>query len=241
MSVDLQDWLTPSTAIDVASSSVSIVLARLAIALGLGCVVAATYAWTRRHGGADLLRFCTTIVLLAVLVAMTTLVIGDNVARAFGLVGALSIVRFRTVVDDTRDTVFVIFAVVTGMAVGAGYVAVYLIGVPLTAVAALALARLPARRGSAAVNGVSAGPGLADAAAEQRLHVRVAAGIDPQIAVESVVRPFVVSLRPTRIETARQGAAVDVRYAITRKPTEPPFALVAALQRVEGVLHVELE
>src|SRR3712207_7408096 len=57
-------------------------------------------------------------VLLAVLVALVTLVIGDSTARAFGLVGALSIVRFRTVVEDTRDTAFVIFAVALGMAAG---------------------------------------------------------------------------------------------------------------------------
>ena len=50
--------------------------------------------------------------LLTILIAMVTMVIGNNMARAFGLVGALSIVRFRTVVEDTRDTAFVIFAVV---------------------------------------------------------------------------------------------------------------------------------
>src|SRR3712207_7596331 len=53
--------------------------------------------------------------------AMVTQVIGDNIARAFSLVGALSIVRFRTVVRDTQDTAYVIFAVAVGMAVGAGH------------------------------------------------------------------------------------------------------------------------
>ncbi|MDZ4830382.1 MAG: hypothetical protein SGJ09_09330 [Phycisphaerae bacterium] len=48
----------------------------------------------------------------------TTMVIGSSVARAFSLVGALSLVRFRTVVDDTRDTAFVIFALIVGMAAG---------------------------------------------------------------------------------------------------------------------------
>ena len=52
---------------------------------------------------------------------MVTQVIGDNVARAFSLVGALSIVRFRTVVRDTQDTAYVIFAVAVGMAVGANH------------------------------------------------------------------------------------------------------------------------
>ena len=58
--------------------------------------------------------------LLSILIAMVTQVIGDNIARAFSLVGALSIVRFRTVVRDTQDTAFVIFSVGVGMAVGAG-------------------------------------------------------------------------------------------------------------------------
>jgi len=58
-----------------------------------------------------------------------TQVIGDNVARAFSLVGALSIVRFRTVVRDTQDTAYVIFAVVVGMAVGANDLWVSLIGI----------------------------------------------------------------------------------------------------------------
>ena len=73
----------------------------------------------------------TTLVLLSMLIAMVSIVIGNSVARAFSLVGALSIVRFRTVVDDTRDTAFVIFAVIVGMAAGAGLFLVALVGVPL--------------------------------------------------------------------------------------------------------------
>jgi hypothetical protein len=64
--------------------------------------------------------FPGTLVLLCVLIAMVTQVIGDNVALAFSLVGALSVVRFRTAVRDTKDTAFVIFAVAVGMAIGAG-------------------------------------------------------------------------------------------------------------------------
>ena len=68
--------------------------------------------------------------------AMVTQVIGDNVARAFSLVGALSIVRFRTVVRDTQDTAYVIAAVAVGMAVGAGHFWVAAAGIAIVAVAA---------------------------------------------------------------------------------------------------------
>ena len=94
------------------------VVIRLLIALVLGVVVSAIYRYTRKSAILSP-SFPSTLVLLSILIAMVTQVIGDNVARAFSLVGALSIVRFRTVVRDTQDTAYVIFAVVVGMAVGA--------------------------------------------------------------------------------------------------------------------------
>src|SRR2546421_515082 len=99
-------------------------LARLLLAFVLGCAVALLYRLTQRRGSPEATNFVTTLVMLAVLMAVVTQVIGDNTARAFSLVGALAIVRFRTVVEDTRDIAFVVFAVAIGMAVGAGYPAV---------------------------------------------------------------------------------------------------------------------
>src|SRR6188472_2425913 len=111
------------------------VLTRLVIALALGLVVAWIYRHTR-SGSEFTSTFPPTLVLLAVLIAMVTQVIGDSVARAFSLVGALSIVRFRTVVRDTEDTAFVIFAVITGMAVGGINVPVALVGIVIVTLAA---------------------------------------------------------------------------------------------------------
>ena len=85
-----------------------------------GGVVTLIYRFTRA-ADETAPSFTVTLVLLSILIAMVTQVIGDNVARAFSLVGALSIVRFRTVVRDTQDTAYVIFAVAVGMAVGAGH------------------------------------------------------------------------------------------------------------------------
>ena len=94
------------------------VFLRLIVAMVMGGMVAAIYRRTR-YASQTTSSFTVTLVLLSILIAMVTQVIGDNVARAFSLVGALSIVRFRTVVRDTQDTAYVIFAVAVGMAVGA--------------------------------------------------------------------------------------------------------------------------
>ena len=80
-------------------------------------VLALTYRYT--HKGLSYSQsFTQTILLVALIVSIVMMTIGSNVARAFALVGALSIIRFRTVVKDTRDTAFVFAALAVGMAAG---------------------------------------------------------------------------------------------------------------------------
>lgn len=89
----------------------------LALAFLLGQLVAWAYMCT--HTGISYSRgFVQSIVLLTIVVALAMMVIGSNVAVAFGLLGALSMIRFRNVLKDTRDTAFVFFAVVIGIACG---------------------------------------------------------------------------------------------------------------------------
>ncbi len=99
-----------------------LLLVRATLALLAGFVVQKIYLLLPEKSKVENRHtFPITLLFLTILITFITIVIGNSVARAFGLVGALSIVRFRTVVEDTRDTAFVIFAVVVGMAIGAGY------------------------------------------------------------------------------------------------------------------------
>ena len=75
--------------------------------------------------------FVNALILLTMITTIVIMVIGNNLARAFGLVGAMSIIRFRTAVKDTRDIVFVFFALAGGMAAGSGNYLVGLVGVGL--------------------------------------------------------------------------------------------------------------
>src|SRR5687767_15803496 len=116
------------------------VFLRLVLAMLAGGVVTLIYRFTRA-ADETAPSFTVTLVLLAILIAMVTQVIGDNVARAFSLVGALSIVRFRTVVRDTQDTAYVIFAVAVGMSAGAGHPGLALSGLVVIGVAAFLMRR----------------------------------------------------------------------------------------------------
>ena len=83
----------------------------------LNLVLAKLYIVT--HGGYSYSKtFLQTIVLVGVTVALIMVIIGSDIARAFALVGAMSIVRFRTPVKDSRDLVFVFAAIAVGMACG---------------------------------------------------------------------------------------------------------------------------
>ena len=128
-------WLTAAFPSD-AELSVPAILVRLIAALVLGGVVAVIYRVTRRERSPTGPDLSQTLLLLTLVIAMITLAVGGNVARAFSLVGALAIVRFRMVVNDPRDTAFVILAVAVGLAVGAGFLVVPALGLPLAAVVA---------------------------------------------------------------------------------------------------------
>src|SRR5205085_3407546 len=110
----------------------------LIVAFAGGALVSGIYSLTRPRAQINP-SFPPTLVLLSILIAMVTQVIGDQLARAFSLVGVLSIVRFRTVVRDTQDTAFVIFAVAIGMAIGANHPSVALCGLAVVGGAALLL------------------------------------------------------------------------------------------------------
>ncbi len=91
----------------------------LCVALACGLIIALVYRYTYK-GPAYSRSFVQSLVLLNLVTAVVILVIGNNLARAFGLVGAMSIIRFRTAVKDTQDIVFIFFALVSGMAAGVG-------------------------------------------------------------------------------------------------------------------------
>ena len=100
----------------IAYSGPEVVL-NAALATALGLILAIVYRAT--HKGLSYSQsFAQTIVFVALIVALVMMVIGSNVARAFALVGALSIIRFRTVVKDTKDTAFVFGSLALGMAAG---------------------------------------------------------------------------------------------------------------------------
>jgi hypothetical protein len=93
----------------------------VALVLGLSFVLSLVVGWVYKktyQGVSYTQSFVHTLTLMTMVVAVIMLIVGSSIARAFALVGALSIVRFRNAIKDTRDVGFIFFAMAMGMAVG---------------------------------------------------------------------------------------------------------------------------
>lgn len=85
--------------------------------------------------------FVFTLVLNGMIVALVMMIVGSNIARAFSLVGALSIIRFRNAVKETRDVGFIFFTMAIGMAVGTRFYLLAVIGTIVISLITLLMVR----------------------------------------------------------------------------------------------------
>jgi hypothetical protein len=121
-----------------AAYTVPDMLLNMSLALALGLLLASVYRYT--HKGLSYSQsFTLTIVFVTTIVAIILMAIESSLARAFALVGALSIIRFRTVVKDTKDTAYVFAGLAVGMAAGTSNYALAVLGGAFISAMALAL------------------------------------------------------------------------------------------------------
>ena len=112
------------------------VIVSLVLATVLGFVISRIYRVTNRGMNFEL-HFVTTLVLLAPIVAVVMLFIRGDLVLSLGLIGSLSIIRFRTPIKDTRDMIFLFWTIAVGL--GSGTYNWTVIIVATAIIAALAL------------------------------------------------------------------------------------------------------
>ncbi|HOK65818.1 MAG TPA: DUF4956 domain-containing protein [Anaerohalosphaeraceae bacterium] len=125
----LNDYSSPA-GMDAATVVLSLLLAFV-----LGQVLAWIYSFTH-HGLSYSKSFVQSLIVITMVVALVMTTIAGSFVVAVGLMGALSIIRFRNMIKDTRDIAFLFCALVVGMACGSGRYAIAVIG---TAVLGLVL------------------------------------------------------------------------------------------------------
>ena len=196
---------------------------RIAAAVVVGLVLALVYRAT--HKGLSYSQtFTQTIVFIAVIVAVVMMTVRNSIATAFTLVGALSIIRFRTVVKDTRDAAFVFAALALGMAAGLGFWELAALGVAV--VSALAFALHATNFGALHKS-------------EFVLRFTFDQGKDSADYL-ALIGAAARRSNLLHVEPSGDGSSLRLAYDITLKPGATAESLAAAIGRASGVSEVAL-
>lgn len=195
------------------------ILLNVALAFVLGVSIAQAYRHTHKALNYSV-SFVNTLVFLPMITAVVMMVIGNNLARAFGLVGAMSIIRFRTVVKDTRDTTFVFMALAAGMASGTGYHMIALAGTGLIILMVIVLYL-----------------GNFGSIRSQDLLLRLTVTPDERGAMlhEQVFRQHLRKNSLLNIQTRREGQVLELSYFVRLRSPERAREFITALSGIEGV------
>lgn len=99
------------------------VFSGMALAFVLSAILSRVLMHAARNTATDSAHY-RTMILLATVVSLIMAVIGNSLARAFGAIGALSLIRFRTAVKSSNELAYLFMAISVGMACGSGYFAI---------------------------------------------------------------------------------------------------------------------
>jgi len=120
--------------------SAAIIVFNLILAFALSLVIAWVYKKT--HKGLSYSQsFLFTVVIVGILGAVVMMVVQNNIVGAFALLGAFSLIRFRTILKETRDVAFVFFSLVIGVAIGTSNYAIAVISTIIISLIILILSR----------------------------------------------------------------------------------------------------
>lgn len=200
------------------------VLFHLLLAFVLSKPLAWVYVWTH-HGVSYSRSFVQALVLLPLIVTIVMLAIGDSMARAFGLFGALALIRFRTPIKDSRDTVFLFLSVAIGITVGVQNTMLAVVGT--AAVLATACYLFGVRFGERfSHDGV--------------LRFSMPAQGDQEQALRQVLRHYCRTFALVTLRDSRREGAMDFSYQLQLHDPAAVTGIVADVSQIPGAADVQL-
>lgn len=190
----------------------------------LSLIIARVYQLTYK-GVSYTQSYVHTLIMMSMIVAIIMLVIGSNIARAFSLVGALSIIRFRNAVKDTRDVGYIFFAMAIGMACGTRF---YLLAVIATLIISFIL------WGLFTLNL------FAKDIREQILKIRLPGDMRYDRLFDSVFARYLNRFSLIAVETVQAGTLTELIYGVELKKQTDAQAFMNELRQLNDNNKVSL-
>ena len=205
---------------------VTILEAFAAIFLSFILTLIIAVVYRRTHTGARYSQsFVQTIVIMGVVVSVIMIVIGNNVAVAFGLVGAFSIIRFRSAMSDPKDIAFIFFGMAAGITCGLGY---YIIAILFTFSLVVIIFILYATDFGKTAN------------IKKRLTLTVPENLHDETIFNNILSEHLTLHSLQSIQTSNQGTMIQLEYVIQNKPGIDDKTLMDELRKANGNLKVSI-
>lgn len=169
--------------------------------------------------------FIHTLIIVSVVISLVILVIGTNIARAFSLAGALSIIRFRSAIRDPRDVAFIFFAMGIGLACGSQY---YLPAIVFTLLMGVVIFFLYssdfARR----------------RALQKILKITMPENLNYEGMFDDLFKKYLEEYTFLSVKTTNLGTVFEVSYSIRHKPESGDKILMDEIRVRNGNLGVSI-
>ncbi len=163
-------------------------------------------------------NFNVTLMAICIITTMVMMIIGSNLALSLGMVGALSIIRFRTAVKDTKDSAYIFWAIAAGIACGTGIYSIAVIGSVLIALVMIFMSK-----------------GVMD----EDTYLLIVHG-DSKVSMNDVASAVQSNVKKMNLKMKNvTGSKTDITYEVSfgkNKDTE----LIGAVQKLEGVTAVNV-
>lgn len=197
----------------------------MAMALALSCLAVISLAYRFTHKGPEYSQsFVQTLVLTGLVTTLIMIVIGSNIARAFSLVGALSIIRFRNAVKETRDVGFIFFAMAIAMACGTRFYSLAILATLLISAVMIVMYLLNF--------------GSKQEPPERLLSVQLPAGIDPKGLLSPVLERLFSSHQLLSVANARQGLYTEAVVSVRPRPDTTAGSVLSEISAVNDNLKI---
>ena len=210
---------TTDTAISLGST-----LLTIAISFILGVAISLTYMKTGSKNTYSQ-SFSITLVLVPTLIAIIILMIGSNVARAFSLAGAFSIIRFRSSPGDPKDISYVLFALAAGLSCGVGF---YQYAMLFTGVLCLLMFSLSAFNFGAKNS------------CRKLLKITIPEDMNYEGAFDDILKNFTTDYTLAKVKTTGLGSLYELVYNITMNKEMSQKEFLDALRCRNGNLNITL-
>jgi uncharacterized membrane protein YhiD involved in acid resistance len=193
-------------------------------AIVLGLVISLAYMKTNKKSGYNS-GFSTTLIMLPVIIAIIILLVGNNVATAFSLAGAFSIIRFRSAPGEPKDIAYVFFTLAVGLTCGMGYIG-YAIMFTIILCAVMVLLdsikfAMPKSK-------------------TMQLKITVPEDLNYEDALDEILNKYTTSWRIENIKTKDFGSLFELNYRINLKQDINQKKFLDELRCRNGNLNINL-